>query len=643
MLENELYDWLKGYGIPTPEFGYFRLTEEPDAMSYPVALKIVSPRVVHKSDVGGVMLHLNNRDELRRAKQTIIANLAMNGIQPDDKDGWIVTRMYTGIELFFGVIQDAVFGKVIVFGAGGVWVELFKDVCYIDSEAGEQEIERAIRQTRISRIFTEGFRGKKYDVAPVIALIRQLQQLEVKELDFNPVMLTEGGLVVVDARVLLVSGDPMPSPAVAPDPEASGREARPSGKKMKFIPDIFRPEKTVIVGVSGHAEKAGYALAENSRNDKDCCYVNPHLDILFDKKVFSSIDDLPLVDTAVLCIPAASLPDTIERLVLKKVKNIIVITAGFREAGRDEHFLQELAEKYAINIIGPNCLGIYANHKNLTFGTGDVKSGEVNLFSQSGAIVAELMDKAANKSIGFENIISVGNMADVDFADLIHSYPGSNAINLYVEGIANGKNLLRAIRESRSPVSIFKAGRTEAARRAAFSHTGNLAGNYPLFAGLVRSAGAKILSDINGLLYPYHFQKVLIITNAGGAGTVMSDLISDKLYSLSPDQIGQLSAVLPAHWSKNNPIDIIGDATHERYGKALEVADHFGADVIYVLVTPQFMTDSEKISELFVQHTYKTKIFPVLLGGELMETAKSLLRRERVAFFEELAEAVSFL
>jgi acyl-CoA synthetase (NDP forming) len=636
MLEHELYDWLKGYGIPTPEFGYFRFTEEPDAVSYPVALKIVSPRVVHKSDAGGVMLHLNSRDELRRAKQTIIVNLALNGIQPDDKDGWIVVRMYTGIELFFGVIQDAVFGKVVVFGAGGVWVELFKDVCYIDSEAGEEEIERAIRQTQISRIFMEGFRGKKYDIGPVTALIRQLQQLAVKELDFNPVMLTEGGLVVVDARVLPVSGDS------AASGDGGVRVSR-LAKKMKYIPEIFRPEKTVIVGVSGHGEKVGYALAENSRMDKDCCYVNPHLEVLFGKKVFSGIEDLPDIDTAVLCIPAASLPDTIERLIPKKVKNIIVITAGFREAGRDEHFLQELAEKYSINIVGPNCLGIYANHKNLSFGTGDVKSGNVNLFSQSGAIVAELMDKAVYKNIGFENIISVGNMADVDFADLIHSYPGSNAINLYVEGIANGKNLLRAIRGSRSPVSIFKAGRTEAARKAAFSHTGNLAGNYPLFAGLVRSAGARILSDINGLLYSYHFQKVLIITNAGGVGTVMSDLISDKLYGLSPEQIGQLSAVLPAHWSRNNPIDIIGDATHERYGKALEVADTFGADVIYVLVTPQFMTDPEKISELFVQHTYHTKIFPVLLGGEQMETARNLLRRQRVAFFEELTEAVSFL
>ena len=156
----------------------------------------------------------------------------------------------------------------------------------------------------------------------------------------------------------------------------------------------------------------------------------------------------------------------------------------------------------------------------------------MNLFSQSGAIVAELMDKAAEKNIGFENIISVGNMADVDFGDLINSYHGSNPLNLYIEGIANGKNLLRAIRKTKSLVKIFKAGRSEVARRAAFSHTGNMAGNYEMFAGLARSTGAKILENVNGLLYPHHFEKIVIITNAGGAGTIMSDLVSDKLYTV---------------------------------------------------------------------------------------------------------------
>ncbi|MDR3716401.1 MAG: acetate--CoA ligase family protein [Puia sp.] len=624
MLENELYDWLKNSGMPVPEYCYFPLEAEPAPGFYPVALKIASPKVVHKTDMGGVALNLGNPEELRKAKQKILENLRSHGVEPGAGDGWITTRMYKGIELFFGILQDPVFEKVIVFGAGGVMVELFRDVCYIDSEAGEAEIEKAILRTKISAIFTKGFRGQKYSLRPVIDLILRLQRLDVQELDLNPVLLTEEGkLVIVDARVL---------------PGKSSPGLRPA----RYEPGIFKPEKTVIVGVSGHAEKAGYALAKNSAGDPDCCYVNPHLAILFGKKIFSRLEDLPFVDTAVLSIPAASLQDTIERLIPRKVKNIIIITAGLKEAGKDERFLQELAERYQLNIIGPNCLGIYANGKNLSFG-GEVRRGEINLFSQSGAILAELMDKAVYKNIGFENIVSVGNMADLDFADLIRSYTGPGPVNLYVEGITRGKNLLRAIRGCPCPVNLFKAGKTEAARKAAFSHTGNLSGNYELFAGLVQGAGARLLSDINGLLYPYHFKKVLVITNAGGAGTVISDLIGDKLYALSASEIDRLSEVLPSNWSRNNPIDIIGDALEDRYLQAMEVADGFGADAIYVLVTPQFMTNPEKIAGLFLRKTFRTKMFPVLLGGEMMEKAKTLLRQEKIVFFEELNEAVSFL
>ena len=123
----------------------------------------------------------------------------------------------------------------------------------------------------------------------------------------------------------------------------------------------------------------------------------------------------------------------------------------------------------------------------------------------------------------------------------------------------------------------------------------------------------------------------------------MSDLVNDKLYQLTREEINKFSRVLPSHWSKNNPVDIIGDAGYERYLKALQIADEFNADAIYVIVTPQFMTDTEKISTIFIDEKFKTKVIPVLLGGEMMETAKALLQKNKIEFFEELNEAVSFL
>jgi acyl-CoA synthetase (NDP forming) len=625
MLENEIYDWLNTRQIATAQYKVFGLDEELKVDFYPVALKFLSDKVVHKSELGAVVTAIKNKQELESAKSEILSNLCKNNIQPDDKiDKLLLTKMYSGVELFFGIINDHCFGKVIAFGAGGTFVELLKDICFIDSEAGDDEIKTAISQTKIATLFTTGFRGKKYDIQLVVDMIKKLQQLDVEEMDLNPVMLSQDGLTVVDARLKKST-----SISVL--------------KQIKYVPEIFSPGKVAIIGVSEHEEKIGYALAKNASNFQQIYFVNPHLQSLFGKKVYNDINALPEVDTALLAISPGKITDAIVQLATKKVKQIVIITAGFKEAGRDETFLKELAEKYQINIIGPNCIGIYSSGMNLTFGTNDIHPGKANLFSQSGAIVAELMDKAALQNTGFENIISVGNMVDIDFADLVHSYQGNNPINLYIEGISNGKNLLRAIRKSKVAIRIFKAGRTEAARKAAFSHTGNMAGNYEIFVHLLQAAGAKMLNNVNGLLYSYDFHKILVITNAGGAGTIMSDLISDKLYQLSEEQILKLSEVLPKHWSKNNPIDIIGDASYERYSKALMVADNFAADAIFVVITPQFMTKPEAICKLFIENNFKTKIFPVLLGGELMQTARRFLEENRISYFGELSEAVSFL
>jgi acyl-CoA synthetase (NDP forming) len=624
MLENEIYEWLNTYQIATPKYKVCGLNEKLEVDFFPVALKFLSDKVVHKTEMGAVVIHINNEQELEIAKSKILSNLCQHNIHVDvESDKLIVTKMCSGIEFFFGIVNDGCFGKVIAFGTGGIFAELFKDICFIDSEADVDEIKNAIVQTKIGTLFTNGFRGRKYNIQLVVDMVKKLQQLDVDEMDLNPV-LSNDTLTVVDARIKRgVPGN--------------------ISKQIKYIPEIFSPKKVAIIGVSQHREKIGFALAKNTSDYNDAYFVNPHLQSLCGKNVYNDITSLPDVDTAVIAIPSRDINEAIQQLVLKKVKQVVIITAGFKEAGRDEKFLKEISEKFQINIIGPNCIGIYSNGINLTFGTNDIHPGKTNLFSQSGAIVAELMDKAALQNTGFENIISVGNMVDVDFADLINSYSGNNPINLYIEGISNGKNLLRAIRKSNSIVSIFKAGRTEASKKAAFSHTGNMAGNYEIFVSLLKAAGAKMLNNVNGLLYPYSFHKILIITNAGGAGTIMSDLISDKLYKLSPDEIAKISEVLPSHWSKNNPVDIIGDASYERYLQVLQVVDNFATDAIFVVLTPQFMTEPEIVCKLFVENIFKTKIFPVLLGGELMQSAKHFLEEQRIGYFEELTEAVSFL
>lgn len=204
MLEHEIYGWLKSLRIGTPDYRLFPLDKELGSDYYPVALKIQSSSVIHKSEVGGVAVNLPDSLGLNKAKDIMLAELMMHGIHLGANDRFMVSRIYTGVELFFGIVEDPVFSKVIVFGAGGVFTELFKDICFIDSEADEQEIIDAVGQTRISTIFKEGFRGKKYCLRPVIELVKKLQKADVEEMDLNPVILHDGTLTVVDARPLPV-------------------------------------------------------------------------------------------------------------------------------------------------------------------------------------------------------------------------------------------------------------------------------------------------------------------------------------------------------------------------------------------------------------------------------------------------------
>jgi acyl-CoA synthetase (NDP forming) len=378
-------------------------------------------------------------------------------------------------------------------------------------------------------------------------------------------------------------------------------------------------------------------------------FVNPKLDTLFDKKVYHSIDELPFIDTSVIAIPTEFVLKTVEEMAKKDCKNFIVISAGFKEAGNieDELKLKELALKYDLNIVGPNCLGIYNGDKNLnlTFAKSTVFNGDIGLISQSGAVLTAIMDKAAGFKIGFSHIISMGNMADFNFANAINelnNQPNCKTISIYAEGIQYGKEFLKAIRSSKKEIFVFKAGKSEAAKKAAFSHTGNLAGNYEMFKILSENAGAVFKDSIESLIYAPKFKakEIIIVTNAGGPGTILTDLVSQKakLEELSKETIKRLNSVLPSTWSHNNPIDVIGDATDKRYKDTLEIVKDL-AELIFVIITPQFMTDALSIVKILDNEKY----IPILLGNESFKEAIEYLQKENKLYFTSLEEATKIL
>ncbi|WP_257842515.1 acetate--CoA ligase family protein [Helicobacter sp. 11S02629-2] len=642
MNESQLYEFLGKYGIRTPKTTSVGLDSKISFDKFPAVIKIQSPKVVHKSDVGGVVLNLRSNEDLERGRKEIIENLKKHNITLDSKDGFIITEMVDGEELYIGCVEDNTFGHVILFGKGGIYLELYKDVCYVVSDATEDEIIRALNTTKIAKLF-EGFRGSSHTIKEAVSLIQSVQKMlkendDILELDLNPLKLTASGLVAVDARI------------------KRGAKTYHEDMKRENRPNFLDNKNVAIIGASTEPDKAGYAVAKNALNfTGNLYYVNAKGGKLFGHTLYKSVDEIPCdnIDTAAIAIPAKFVIPTVQQLIKKGLKNLVVITAGFKESGHaaEEEELARLIEKHNINAIGPNCLGFYSSetHLNLTFGTDHVKPGSVSFLSQSGAILAAQMDRAYELGIGFSHLVSVGNAMDLrtaEFIPMFNAAPECKAISVYVEGVNRGRSLCNAIRACKKPVFLFKSAKSEASAKAAFSHTGNLSGNYAMFEGVMQSLGVNVVDNLDALILAPLFKddkKIAIITNAGGPGTVLTDGITARgreLFELSEEDKKKLDAVLPAVWPRSNPIDIIGDALKDRYENALKIVDEFeGLDLIYMIISPQDMTDPLGSVEILVENKFKHKVVPILMGGSTMDEARRYCLKNKILYFDNIVDA----
>ncbi|WP_187648493.1 acetate--CoA ligase family protein [Nitrosophilus labii] len=636
MKEYEVYEFLKSYGIKTPQYKIFDIDKKLFFNKFPAVLKILSKKVVHKSDVGGIRVGIDSNEELQQARNEMVLSLQKNGIFLDSEDKFIVQETVRGEEFYIGGVYDDIFEEVLLFGKGGTLIEIEKDVCYIDTASEESEILKSFNTTKISKIFPN-FRGKEYKIEYVLEVIKKFQKLflkeDITEFDINPLIYTDNGFIAVDARM---------------------RFGKPDKKRKKVRKyDIFQNKKIAIFGATDKKEKVGYAIAKNSlKSSCDIYFVNPRLKSLFDKKVYTSVEELPNIDTAIIAIPSHLVLELVMKLAKKRVQNIIIISAGFKESGNKEleEKIKKVADDFGLNVIGPNCLGIYDASKNLnlTFATDNILAGDIALISQSGAVLSALLDKAYSHSIGFSHILSLGNMVDFDFTDAVRNLQNKNEckfINIYAEGLQDGKEFLKAIRESKKTVFIYKTGKSAEAKRAAFSHTGNISGDYEMLKSLCYAAGAVIKDDIEELVFSPKFQnfdEVLIITNAGGPGTILTDIVTQsgkKLYNLKKHEIEMLNKVLPDTWSKNNPVDIIGDATSDRYQKTLEILYNEKL-LIFVVVTPQYMTDSLNIAKIVAG--YKN-IVPVFFGEENFKDVFEYFKKDGILYFNDLENIKNIL
>ncbi len=382
--------------------------------------------------------------------------------------------------------------------------------------------------------------------------------------------------------------------------------------------------------------------------------VNPKRHSVLGIKAYPTIAEVPeAVDLAVVVTPAPTVPGVIKECVDAGVKGAIIISAGFREIGPkgielEQQVLKE-ARRGRMRIIGPNCLGVMSplTGLNATFASVMARPGNVGFISQSGALCTAILDWSFRENVGFSAFMSIGSMLDVGWGDLIY-YLGDDlrtqSIVIYMESIGDARAFLSAAREVAlsKPIIVIKSGRTDAAAKAAASHTGALAGSDEVLDAAFRRSGVLRVNTFNmaEVLAKQPRPKgkrLTILTNAGGPGVLATDaLIAEggELAQLSPETITALNKFLPAHWSHGNPIDILGDAEPERYAKAIAIAAKDpNSDGLLTILTPQAMSDPTQTAEQLKLVTPELNGKPILaswMGGADVAAGEAILNRANI-------------
>ncbi len=451
-------------------------------------------------------------------------------------------------------------------------------------------------------------------------------------------------------------------------PTSSTKPYTDAGKKVARrrehpLDVFFTPNNIAVIGATENPGTVGRTTFWNliSTPFGGAVFpVNPKRPSVLGVKAYPSISAIPeQVDLAVIITPAPSIPGIIRECGENGVKGAIVISAGFKEMGAPgvklEQKLLEEARAAGIRIIGPNCLGFMCplTGVNATFAAGMARPGNVGFISQSGALCTAVLDWSFRQQVGFSAFISVGSMLDIGWGDLIDYLgrdPRTRSILLYMESVGDARSFLSAAREVAlsKPIIIIKAGRTAAGGKAAASHTGSLTGSDDVLDSAVRRSGVLRVSNIADLFYMAEVlakqprpkgPRLTIVTNAGGPGVLATDSLiasGGELAEISPQTMESLNGVLPPTWSHNNPIDVIGDATAERYAKALEIAAKDpNSDGLLVVLTPQAMTDPTQIAEHLKPYA-KLGDKPVLaswMGGPIIEAGEHILNAANIPTF----------
>ncbi|KAA9407140.1 CoA-binding protein [Haloarcula sp. CBA1131] len=443
---------------------------------------------------------------------------------------------------------------------------------------------------------------------------------------------------------------------------------------MGRLSTLFAPERVAVVGATDSEGSVGHAVTTNLLDSfaGEVVAVNPNKETVLGLPCYDNLaglEDPGSVDVAVVVVPPTVAVDVIENAGEAGIENVVVITAGFGETGSDgaerEQRLREAARKYDLNLVGPNSLGVMSTPVglNATFGNEMASDGDISFMSQSGAFITAVLDWAAERDVGFKDIVSLGNKAVLDESDFVAEWgddPDTDVILGYLEDINDGSSFVQTAREvtQDTPIVLVKSGRTDAGASAAASHTGAMAGSERAYeagldkAGTLRVESVQELFDYAQILAGQPLpdgDEIAIVTNAGGPGVMTTDAVGDsdlQLAQFGDKTFSRLREEMPDEANIYNPVDIIGDAPAERFETALEtvLADD-NVSMAVVVACPTAVLSFEELSERVVeqQERFKKPVAATLMGGKSVDAGANVLSEAGVPNYFDPARAVGSL
>ncbi|NJK77580.1 MAG: acyl-CoA synthetase [Nanoarchaeota archaeon] len=659
---------LKSYGVKVPPFALVTSAEEAakqaKKIGFPLVMKVVSPQILHKTDVGGVKVGLDNVDDVKKTFKDMYGRLSKKkGVEVK---GILLEKMVPkGVELIVGIQNDPQFGPVIMVGLGGIMTEVMKDVAFRMLPITTSDVKSMLNELKGAALL-KGFRGSEaIDTNMVAKMLVQIGKLGVENadyinsIDFNPVVVYPKSHFVVDAKIIL-------------NKEIRQNSISKAKPNIESMESFFTPESVALVGASSTPGKIGNSVlvALGKQDYKGKVYpINPKQESILGIKCYPTLDAInEKVDLVVVCIDLAECGPIMETCANKGIHNVVIVSGGGKELGGDraamEAKVKELSLKHKIRVIGPNCIGMFnaANRLDCAFQGQErmvrSKLGNVAFFSQSGTMGISMLESA--DVFGLSKMISFGNRSDVDEADMIWyaaNDPQTKVIGLYVEGFGDGRKFIntakRVMKEKQKPIVIWKSGRTAAGAKQAASHTGSLGGSNAIIMGAFKQAGIisvdsyqELVGVLKALVWQPPAKGNRVAMTSNGAGPMIGGIDQLERMDLT---IGKLSLPLlkkmkerfpptvPIH--NGNPADVGGGANADDYRFVIQqFLDEKNIDI----AMPWFVFQDDPLEETIVGYLdelSKKKQKPILAGGNggpYTEKMTKLIEANNIPVYSDL-------